>query len=293
VTPRTTAVLFFGLLILFACGEDGFQNPNQPNTSTPRPRDGRAAASPGAARRGTATIGVYRPSELTFYLRNVNEAGDADITVAFGTKDDVPVTGDWDGNGTTTVGVYRPADSTFHLRNENSPGEPSVVVGFGMAGDLPVVGDWDGNGTATVGVFRPDKASFLLRNSNAPGDPDVTVALLAPGGLPVVGDWDGNATATAGIFRTRESKTFFRLRNSHAAVVEAGPNVDIRVDVGEEHDLPVAGDWDGNGTATIGVYRPASSTFLLRNANTAGEPDVTVAFGRAGDLPVAGNWDGK
>jgi hypothetical protein len=293
VTPRTAAALFLGLLVLFACGEDGFQNPNQANTSTPRPRDGRASPSPGAARRGTATIGVYRPSELTFYLRNANEAGEADVTVAFGAKDDVPVAGDWDGNGTTTIGVYRPADSTFHLRNENSPGEPSVVVGFGIAGDLPVVGDWDGNGTATVGVFRPDKATFLLRNSNAPGEPDVTLTLREPGGLPVAGDWDGNGSATVGVFRTRESKTLFRLRNSHAAAGEAAPGSEVRVDFGEEKDLPLGGDWDGNGTATVGLYRAPSSTFLLRNANTAGDPDVKVAFGRAGDLPVVGNWDGK
>lgn len=290
---RTGAVLSLSLFVLFACGEDGLQNPNQPTTSTPRPRGDRAAASPGAARRGTTTVGVYRPSELTFYLRNTNDAGEPDVTVAFGTKDDVPIAGDWDGNGTATVGVYRPADSTFHLRNENTPGEPSVVVAFGTAGDLPVVGDWDGNGTTTVGVFRPDKGSFVLRNSNAPGEPDLTVTLRELGGIPVVGDWDGNGTTTAAIFRTRDGKTFFRLRNSHAAAGEAAPGSEIRVDFGEEHDLPVAGDWDANGTTTVGVYRPSVSSFVLRNANAAAEADVTVVFGRAGDVPIVGNWDGK
>jgi hypothetical protein len=292
VINRTGAALSLSLLVLFACGEDGLQNPNQPTTSTPRPRGDRAAASPGPARRGTTTVGVYRPSELTFYLRNTNDAGEPEVTVAFGAKDDVPIAGDWDGNGTTTVGVYRPADSTFHLRNENTSGEPSVVLSFGMAGDLPMVGDWDGNGTATVGVFRPETATFLLRNSNAAGEPDVTLKLLATGGVPVVGDWDGNGTTTAGIFRTRGT-TFFRIRNSHAAATEVEQVADQQIEFGQEHDVPVAGDWDGNGTATVGLYRPSSSTFLLRNTNASGEPDVTVAFGRAGDAPVVGNWDGK
>lgn len=287
---RTGAVLSLSLLVLFACGEDGLQNPNQPTTSTPRPRGDRAAASPGAARRGTTTVGVYRPSELTFYLRNTNDTGEPEVTVAFGLKDDVPIAGDWDGNGTATVGVYRPADSTFHLRNENTPGEPSVVVAFGTAGDLPVVGDWDGNGTTTVGVFRRSTASLLIRNANAAGEPETTVKSEVVGGLPVAGDWDGNGTATFGLYVTRK-KTFFQLRNSNAAE-GAGP-ASLRVDLGLEDDLPVSGDWDGNGTTTVGVYRPSASTFVLRNGNAAGEADLTVAFGRAGDVPIVGNWDGK
>jgi len=88
------------------------------------------------------TIGVYRPSESVFYLRNNNTAGRGDITVSFGTKDDIPVVGDWDGNGTVTIGVYRPLDSTFYLRNTNSPGHADYYVQFGMAGDIPVVGKW-------------------------------------------------------------------------------------------------------------------------------------------------------
>ena len=290
MTSRTCAVLPLSLLVLFACGEDGLQNPSQPTTATPRPRGDRAAASPGAARRGTTTVGVYRPSELTFYLRNTNDAGEPEVTVAFGARDDVPLAGDWDGNGTTTIGTYRPADSTFHLRNENTPGEPDVVVAFGKSGDVPVVGDWDGNGTTTVGVFRPSAGSLLVRNANAAGEPEATVKSELLGGMPVAGDWDGNGTATFGLYATRK-KTFFQLRNSHGTEA-AGPD-SVRVDFGQEHDVPVAGDWDGNGTTTVGVYRPSSSTFLLRNANASGEPDVTVAFGRAGDVPIVGNWDGK
>jgi hypothetical protein len=68
---------------------------------------------------------------------------------------------------------------------------------------------------------------------------------------------------------------------------------DVTVTFGETGDLPLAGDWDGNGSATVGVWRPADGTFRLRNANSAGPPDAVFAFGAAGDRPVAGNWDGK
>ena len=71
---------------------------------------------------GAATIGVYRPSESVFYLRNSNTPGIADIAAGYGTKGDIPLVGDWDGDGTVTIGVYRPSDSTFYLRNSNTPG---------------------------------------------------------------------------------------------------------------------------------------------------------------------------
>src|SRR5262249_42948150 len=48
-----------------------------------------------------------------------------------------------------------------------------------------------------------------------------------------------------------------------------------------------------NGTTTIGLYRPSTSTFYLWNSNTVGGfPDVSVTLGAPGDLPVVGDWDG-
>jgi hypothetical protein len=43
---------------------------------------------------------------------------------------------------------------------------------------------------------------------------------------------------------------------------------------------------------TIGVYRPSTKQFLLRNSNTPGAPDITKTFGVAGDIPITGDWNG-
>jgi len=55
----------------------------------------------------------------------------------------------------------------------------------------------------------------------------------------------------------------------------------------------MVGDWDGNGTVTIGLYRPTGSIFYLRNSNTTGSPDLTIPYGAAGDIPITGDWDGE
>ncbi|HEV8580782.1 MAG TPA: SBBP repeat-containing protein [Thermoanaerobaculia bacterium] len=92
---------------------------------------------------GIDTIGVFRPSTGEFFLRNTNDTGPADITVAgFAQPGDLPVAGDWDGDGITTIGVRQ--GDTYLLRNSNSSGPADFTLAFGVATDLPVVGDWDG-----------------------------------------------------------------------------------------------------------------------------------------------------
>ncbi len=233
------------------------------------------------------TIGLYRPSAMSFYLRNSNTAGFPDVTAPYGASADIPIVGDWDGDGTVTIGVYRPSTSTFYLRNTNTTGAPDITVPFGdgPGGDIPIAGDWDGNGTWTIGVYRPSMSTFYLRNSNTAGLPDLSIPYGAPGDVPIVGDWDGNGSVTIGVFRP--SNNSFFLRNSN---VTAFP--DISLQFGAPRDVPLAGDWDGNGTMTIGLFRPSGNLFFLRNSNTAGFPDITVPYGAAGDSPLVGNWNG-
>jgi hypothetical protein len=45
-------------------------------------------------------------------------------------------------------------------------------------------------------------------------------------------------------------------------------------------DRLVIGDWDGDGTDTVGVFRPSETTVYLPNTNTTGPAEVYV-FGEA------------
>jgi Papain family cysteine protease len=58
---------------------------------------------------------------------------------------------------------------------------------------------------------------------------------------------------------------------------------------GIKGDIPVMGDWDGNGTDTPGVFR--NGVWYLSNG-VAGHVDITTVFGEAGDRPVVGDWTG-
>jgi hypothetical protein len=61
---------------------------------------------------------------------------------------------------------------------------------------------------------------------------------------------------------------------------------------GNPGDLPILGDWDGDGTATPGLYRQSDGFFYSRNSNTTGVADAECFAGDPSDVPIAGDWDG-
>jgi SpoIID/LytB domain protein len=70
------------------------------------------------------------------------------------------------------------------------------------------------------------------------------------------------------------------------------PAIDIAQAFGVPGDIPLACDFNGDGTDTAAVYRPSAATFYLRDSFAGGSPYRTVLLGRPGDLPVCGDWDG-
>ena len=64
----------------------------------------------------------------------------------------------------------------------------------------------------------------------------------------------------------------------------------VRFKYGDPGDVPVVGDWDGNGSQTQGVFR--GGTWSLTNTLGKHHGDYSRAFGRAGDRPIVGDWDG-
>ena len=88
---------------------------------------------------------------------------------------------------------------------------------------------------------------------------------------------------TVGVFRP--SNGLLYLKNTNVSGY-----ADIAINYGMGGDYPIAGDWDGDGIESIGIYR--NGKFYLRNSNTVGYADIEFAFGSAGDQPVVGDWNG-
>ncbi len=56
-------------------------------------------------------------------------------------------------------------------------------------------------------------------------------------------------------------------------------------------DVPFAGDFDGDGIDTFGLYRTSTGLVYLRNSHTQGTADASFIFGDPDDRFVAGDWN--
>jgi len=85
----------------------------------------------------------------------------------------------------------------------------------------------------------------------------------------------------------------WRVSNVNAEQLSTSAAVFASFRWGRSGDLPVVGDWDGDGTQTIGVVRPSaardSNHLLLRNADGS---VLDFWYGRHGDRVLVGDWNG-
>jgi hypothetical protein len=105
-----------------------------------------------------------------------------------------------------------------------------------------------------------------------------------------MGDWDCDGIATPDLFRT--SDAFAYLRNSNSQGI-----ADIRFFFGNPSDIPLAGDFNGDGCDTLSIYRPSNQTFYIvnelgQNEGGLGPAEFSFVFGNPGDKPFTGDFDG-
>ncbi|MCC7221015.1 MAG: hypothetical protein IT490_09855, partial [Candidatus Contendobacter sp.] len=103
--------------------------------------------------------------------------------------------------------------------------------------------------------------------------------------------------AAVGVFR---AGTWFLDANGNGAwdgcQQDGGLDLCLFGSFGIAGDLPVAGDWNGDGKAKVGVFRNGT-WYLDYNGNGAWDGCgidrcYYGSFGQAGDLPAAGDWNG-
>ncbi|MBK7455505.1 MAG: hypothetical protein IPJ46_17800 [Anaerolineales bacterium] len=138
-----------------------------------------------------------------------------------------------------------------------------------------------GSGNGTIRLDVVDDNSIMDAASNPLGGAAVGDGNFATGEVYTITKPAGGDTT--GVFRPSNGLLYLKNANTTGFA-------DVAINYGTGGDYPIAGDWNGDGTATIGIYRNGS--FYLRNSNTLGFADIVFAFGTPGDQPVAGDWDG-
>ena len=229
---------------------------------------------------GQADIGVFRPSNGTWYIIP-SGSPTSFIVYQWGTTGDLVVPGDYDGDGEMDTAVFRPSNGTWYIVPSSKPGT-FIVQQWGTSGDIPVPGDYDGDGKTDIAVFRPSSGTWFIIPSSNPSAPIIT-QWGTQGDIPVPGDYDGDNRTDVAVFRP-SSGTWFILPSSN-------PGSPILKQWGTSGDIPVPGDYDGDGRTDFAVWRPSNGTWYIIPSGNPGVP-IVQQWGTTGDIPAPADYDG-
>ena len=205
------------------------------------------------------------------------EEGQPPRQFAFGMRDGTPIVGDFNGDGTTDVGVFKDGQWFIDLNGNGVWDKEDLWAKLGYRDDLPITGDWDGDGKADIGIYGKAWGGDPRAIANEPGlpDPDNKNAGVRK-------NLAKRETAPHG-WRTMQRTSTGSMRNDL---------IDHVFHYGTPGDQPIAGDWNGAGVDTIGIFRDGRWDLDVDGNGKWSAGDKTFQMGAHGDIPVVGDFDG-
>jgi len=184
------------------------------------------------------------------------------------------------------VGLVDPATGQWNLRKATTGAVTTLF--YGTPGDIPFMGDWDCDGDETLGLYRQSDGFVYIRNSNTQGPGEIKFFFGNPSDVPLAGDFNGDGCDTVSIYRPGETKVY--ITNSLGPNNGVLPQASIVYFFGTFGDKPFVGDFNGNGSETIGLHRESNGFVYFRNTHDTGVANNDYFFGNPGDHLIAGDW---
>ncbi len=181
--------------------------------------------------------------------------------VEFGGSGLIPVPGDYNGDGVTTIALYEPGGWWYFLLD----GGDEDYLEFGEEGEIPVPADYDGDGVTDCALWNPADGTWRIALSGPVSTPDSGQQRI-PAPEPTPEPTPEN----------RESPRREAVLDEQQVLI---------LTLGLPGDIPVPGDYSGDGKASPAVWRPSTGMWII-----AGEK--TVKWGAASDIPVPLDFDG-
>jgi len=229
---------------------------------------------------------VYIDGQWFLDLNGNGRWDEGDLWAKLGTRDDLPVTGDWDADGKTDIAIFGPAWPRDPWAISREPG-------------LPDADNFPTGAHATDGAPRkmknmppkPEDATDgkreLRRTVRGPKRTDLIDHVFhygEAGDVPIAGDWNGDGIRQIGVFHDGE---WYLDLDGDGKFTEH----DACFHFGQAGDIPVVGDFNGDGVDKIGVFRNGKWIIDSNGNRRLDAQDKVFELGGAGDKPVVGDWN--
>jgi hypothetical protein len=187
--------------------------------------------------------------------------------------------GDFNGDGQDELALFLEGEWLIDINGNGRWDRGDIWAKLGDEDDLPVIGDWDADGKDDIGVFGPEWEGDDRALEREPGLPDPENQLLArPKNVPRDPD---------------ESPEQERLLQRSAAGPARADVIDHVFRFGVKDDQPIAGDFNGDGVSSIGLFRDGRWRLDVNgDGRWTEDVDKSFEFGQTGDIAVVGDFDG-
>jgi hypothetical protein len=185
---------------------------------------------------------------------------------------------DFDRDAKADLTVYRPLTGIWYTM-DSITGNLRYFQ-WGANGDKPLINHWDDDDRPDYSVFRPDTQVWYAYRSLTQSYTPFSWGIDTDIPLTLNRFNQGTSTTYAAVFR-RATGTWW---------INTNPGV-VSFQFGQNGDIPITADFDGDGTDETAVFRPSNGVWYFGNAFT-GAYNGFQQFGANGDIPVPADYDG-
>ncbi len=189
-----------------------------------------------------------------------------------------PLTGDFNGDGVDELALFLDGEWLLDVNGNGMWDNDDLWARLGTKQDLPVVGDWDGDGKDDIGIFGPEWQGDSRAIAREPGLPDPeNRRRVKPKNLPP---------------EKGEAPDQERIMQRNLKGQGRTDLIDHIFRFGEENHQAIAGDFNGDGISSVGVFKGGKWRIDVDGDGRFSGKDMEATFGEAGDTAVVGDFDG-